>query len=531
MANLTDAEKRALVSVVLGEARGEGPQGMATVAQVIKNRTESGKYPTSPVAVVKQSGQFTAYDPSNPMYGYKPGDAVYDNALNAINGVFGGSIPDTTGKALQYHDTSVNPGWSAPYGTKRVGNLVVYPQNASSGDTPVPATRNSLLENYVKSGDYMVDPNTAIGGPPTKRSVTTIPIKGDTGPSITNDALQNYIDSGRYSPTKAPAASNWWDGYTPAPGVSTPDRNFAADNIPGPSLTDSSLQDYISSGRYASSGQAPVNNNSAWAKLLGPDTTYRPPTLLGNGNGGAFNTGGGIAGTTQMPAGVRPTSVNTIPSYDNPKPASGSFANNSSWSDLVSSFNSPTPDPVYRPSIGYVDNKDTSRLSSSASGLPANYGTSSNAPTQPATISKQVTNPAYTKWASLSGADDPYQNAAFAYAMQNDTPAPPRTITISTPNPAYKPPVYTRPPLATSAGFGLSDPNSPLTGIANWFGNTPLGHVSSFLQGQQPLGKPGLLGGLTGMMGGINSTPTTEAQRNFYNSPTPRSLTEGGFNG
>jgi hypothetical protein len=496
MAGLSNAEKQALVSVVLGEARGEGPKGMTAVAQVIKNRMESGKYPNSALSVIAQPHQFSAYSPSNPTYGYGPGSPVYDNALSAIEGVFGGTAPDETGGALQYHANYVNPGWSAPYGTKVIGNQTFYPRQASSAKASSSPSENQLLANYVNSGDYMVDPNTAIGGPPTTRPVKTTTINANP---LTNQSLQDYVNSGGYAASKqsvAPASltdnSNWWNSYTPS--VAATARPTAPAPAPAPNS---------------------ASNNSTWAKLLGADTSYREPTLLGNGGGGAFKTNSGISGTVQLPANVRPNV--TIPS------SSGSSSNSNSWTNLVNSLASPDNSwqgETNTPSIGYVSDKTDDRLTPSPRGLPANYGTSLSTTSQPKTITQQVTNPAYSKWASLSGGDDPYQNAAFAYAMQDV--APPKLISREVPNPAYRPPVAAAPAPAPA-------PAAQPAPAGNWFNGTPLGHIISFMQGQQPVGKAGLLGGLTGMMSGISApaSTTTQAQRDFYDRPTPNSLAGG----
>ena len=54
-----DEEGRCLAVAVYFEARGEPVAGQLAVADVVKNRAASGKYPTSLCAVVKQKAQFS----------------------------------------------------------------------------------------------------------------------------------------------------------------------------------------------------------------------------------------------------------------------------------------------------------------------------------------------------------------------------------------------------------------------------------------------------------------------------------------
>lgn len=54
-----DAEGQCLATAVYFEARGEPLQGQLAVADVVINRANSGRYPTSLCAVVKQKAQFS----------------------------------------------------------------------------------------------------------------------------------------------------------------------------------------------------------------------------------------------------------------------------------------------------------------------------------------------------------------------------------------------------------------------------------------------------------------------------------------
>jgi hypothetical protein len=123
---LSEKQLDVLVKTVLGEARGEGIQGMEAVAQVIRNRA---------MAVALQPKQFSAWNAgeggNNPQQ-FKPGTQQYETAKQAIQRVFSGEAVDPTNGALFYHTPQVNPGWSKDvnkYGTTQIGNHIFYNGN------------------------------------------------------------------------------------------------------------------------------------------------------------------------------------------------------------------------------------------------------------------------------------------------------------------------------------------------------------------------------------------------------------------
>lgn len=111
------------------------------------------------------------------------------------------------------------------------------------------------------------------------------------------------------------------------------------------------------------------------------------------------------------------------------------------------------------------------------------------------------------------------------YTLGSSAPAAPqyKTETVQQLNPKWAAQAaamnaYTAPPVAYGAGTGGGAPGvgDSLFGnigsaIGNAFAGTPLGHIASFLQGQQPVNGRGILGALTGLMGNSNSTPVTSA--------------------
>lgn len=132
-------EAEIVAYTILGEAAGEGPAGMAAVAQVIKNRANSGGYPSSPskVALQKRNGtyQFTTWSPkfgNNPTGTYRRSSPEFEQALKIAKAVLYGDLPDPTGGALNYYANSGTnaisaPGWfnnAATGGAVQIGNHV-----------------------------------------------------------------------------------------------------------------------------------------------------------------------------------------------------------------------------------------------------------------------------------------------------------------------------------------------------------------------------------------------------------------------
>lgn len=169
MAELTDAQRDTLIRTVLGEARGEGLDGMAAVAQVIQNRANSGQYPSDPSEVALQPYQFSTWNSgeggNNPQQ-FSPNSNAYQQAAQVIDSVFSGQVPDRTNGALFYHTPQVSPNWANSvnrYGTTQLGNHIFYNgrptppgeipnQVASWTDTirpitPRPATQSNSLSS------------------------------------------------------------------------------------------------------------------------------------------------------------------------------------------------------------------------------------------------------------------------------------------------------------------------------------------------------------------------------------------------
>lgn len=131
MAELTEYQKDILVRTILGEARGEGVEGMAAVANNIRNRSNSGKFSSDPAKVALQPSQYSVWNSGagGGKTNFSKGSELYKKAERIVDGVWGGTIADNTNGALYYHNPSVSPGWASAvnqHGTTRIGNHIFY---------------------------------------------------------------------------------------------------------------------------------------------------------------------------------------------------------------------------------------------------------------------------------------------------------------------------------------------------------------------------------------------------------------------
>lgn len=136
---LDAADRNCLASAIYHEARGEPADGQIAVAQVVLNRTRSGRWPSSICAVVNQGAsrgekcQFSfacRKGATKP----KPGEPGWDDALALADAVASGqaSVP-ALATATHYHTTDVHPVWRLglnPVGT--IGQHIFYTDDTNS---------------------------------------------------------------------------------------------------------------------------------------------------------------------------------------------------------------------------------------------------------------------------------------------------------------------------------------------------------------------------------------------------------------
>lgn len=113
------AEWKCLSEALYFEARGESPQGLAAVAEVILNRVDSSRFPNSVCAVINQGTgkkyqcQFTYTCDGQPERIHEP--KAWAKVGKVARAMLDGAPRQLTGGATHYHTTAVKPRWSRVY--------------------------------------------------------------------------------------------------------------------------------------------------------------------------------------------------------------------------------------------------------------------------------------------------------------------------------------------------------------------------------------------------------------------------------
>ncbi len=122
---------RCLAEALYFEARGETIKGQFAVAEVIRNRVASKRFPGSYCGVIKQGTgkkyqcQFTYTCDGNAEVIAEP--AAYARVAKVARAVIDGKAPDLTDGATFYHTTAVRPSWARKFvNTTRIGVHLFY---------------------------------------------------------------------------------------------------------------------------------------------------------------------------------------------------------------------------------------------------------------------------------------------------------------------------------------------------------------------------------------------------------------------
>ena len=150
-ASYTPQDRDTMIRTIIGEAAGEGPEGMAAVALVIRNRMADSRYPDTPGGVSLQPGQFSAWNTDGSgndlVRQYGPGTETYDRAALIADMVMGGQVPDFTKGAVNYYSPegmralvaqgyqdNLIPGWLAGANAERSGPAVQVGNQIFTGE-------------------------------------------------------------------------------------------------------------------------------------------------------------------------------------------------------------------------------------------------------------------------------------------------------------------------------------------------------------------------------------------------------------
>jgi spore germination cell wall hydrolase CwlJ-like protein len=120
----SSAELECLAGAIYFESKGEPLSGQLAVAEVIINRTKSGRYPTSMCGVVKQRGQFSFVRAGRlpPI----PKQSAHWRKAVAIAHIALKDLADSpASNALSFHATYVSPRWRMKR-VATVGNHIFY---------------------------------------------------------------------------------------------------------------------------------------------------------------------------------------------------------------------------------------------------------------------------------------------------------------------------------------------------------------------------------------------------------------------
>lgn len=118
-----DEELKCLAVGVYYESKSEPLAGQLAVAEVILNRSNSGRFPGSVCSVIKQPGQFSFVRRGK--IPTPPANALWRKAL-AVAQVAQKELWDSpVDEALFFHANYVRPGWKRPVAGK-IGNHIFY---------------------------------------------------------------------------------------------------------------------------------------------------------------------------------------------------------------------------------------------------------------------------------------------------------------------------------------------------------------------------------------------------------------------
>lgn len=119
-----DAEHECLAGAVYFEAKGEPLKGQLSVAEVILNRTRSGRFPTSICGVVKQRGQFS-FVRGGRMPAIARASLAWKRAVAIAHIAREALATGAAPRALFFHARRVSPRWRLTR-VAAVGNHIFY---------------------------------------------------------------------------------------------------------------------------------------------------------------------------------------------------------------------------------------------------------------------------------------------------------------------------------------------------------------------------------------------------------------------
>lgn len=119
-----DGDLRCLAEAVYYESKGEPLSGQLAVAEVILNRTQSGRFPKTVCSVIKQAGQFS-FVRGGELPDVPTGSSAFRTAVAIAQVAMNDDWDSEAKDALYFHARSRAPGWRMTRVTS-IGNHVFY---------------------------------------------------------------------------------------------------------------------------------------------------------------------------------------------------------------------------------------------------------------------------------------------------------------------------------------------------------------------------------------------------------------------
>lgn len=209
---LTEEELRVLAHTILGEAAGEGPEGMTAVMNVIMNRAADPRYPDNPAMVALQKNQFSTWNSkksggNDPVARFPVGSEAFEEALQIVQAVASGTVEDNTQGATHFYSKSMlskPPAWfeeEGPKGAKEIGNHVFAARTDPPAPEPAPFTQGLTARARQQVPLPRSRPTSfapvgvrATGAPPTTKSQDRLVAGGGGGDLTTRTVRTVGID-------------------------------------------------------------------------------------------------------------------------------------------------------------------------------------------------------------------------------------------------------------------------------------------------------------------------------------------------
>ncbi|WP_193316495.1 cell wall hydrolase [Methylorubrum populi] len=268
-----------MARTVYGEANGQSPRGQAAVVWAIRNRMATEGYPSDAAGVVLQRGQFEPWDSRrNELLNLPANSRAYREALQTVDDVFGGAVPDITNGATNFYAPVAQaqlgrrpPKWAQGEPLANEGGHLFYRPGHPTRRPPVIAPPEPGVPATLEEAGIMPR------GPASPSTPKASPM-----PDLSDDDLFELYSTGK--PAKASSATKTASAKPP----SSADTSSA----PADGLSDEALFDlYMAPGAGKTAAPATRTAEPAPASRA-PAMPLQSPDGIVDGNTGALVVAG-----------------------------------------------------------------------------------------------------------------------------------------------------------------------------------------------------------------------------------------------